>query len=134
MEAEQVVEAFGEVPKVLGGYSDVWTDLAQLPDRLDRTTAGGRGPWAYLGLLAIMAAASLLAEVGVARLTLAKRNAISQQFGATGGLLRVAALALLDGLAIVALWIVAHLALGILFAKAGVQTQFAALVLKDLVT
>jgi small-conductance mechanosensitive channel len=132
--AERVREALGEVPKVFGRYPEVWTDLAELPNRLDGTTAGGRGLWAYLGLLAITAAAALLAEAGVGRITLAKRNVIAQQFAATGGPWCVAALALLDGLAVVALWMVVHLALGALFAKAGAQTQFAAIVLKGLVT
>ena len=131
--AEHIREAIGEIPKVIGGYSEVWTDLAELPNRLDGTPAGGRGLWAYLGLLAIMLAAALLAEFGVGRLTLARRNVIAHQFAASGGLWRVAALALLDGLAVAALWMVAHLALA-LFAKAGVQTQFASIVLKGLVT
>ena len=43
-------------------------------------------------------------------------------------------LALLDALAFVALWLVVHLALGAIFANAGAQTEFAALVLKALVT
>jgi len=132
--AERVREALGEVPKVLGRYPEVWTDLAELPNRLDGTTAGGRSLWAYLGLLVITAAAALLAEVGVGRLTFTKRNVIAQQFAATGGRWRVAALAVLDGLAVVTLWMVVHLALGALFAKAGAQTQFAAIVLKGLVT
>jgi small-conductance mechanosensitive channel len=132
--AEQIREAMGEIPKVLGDYPEVWTDLSDLPNRLDGTPAGGRGLWAYLGLLTIVLAAALLAEIGVGHLTLAKRNVIAQQFAATGGLWRVAALALLESLAVVALWMVAHLALGALFAKAGAQTQFAAIVLKGLVT
>src|SRR5689334_2652969 len=132
--AERVREALGEVPKVLGSYPEVWTDLANLPKRLDGTPAGRRGLWAYLGLLVIMLAAALLAEASVGHLTLAKRKVIAQQFAATGGLWRAAALALLEGLAVVALWMVAQLALGILFAKADAQTQFAAIVLNGLVT
>ncbi|WP_186002851.1 mechanosensitive ion channel family protein [Mycobacterium sp. KBS0706] len=132
--ARQVVKTLSEVPTVLGGYSEVSTELVQLWDRLDRTASGGRGPWAYLGLLAITAAAAPLAEAGIRRLTLAKRNVMAQQFATTGGLWRVAALALLDGFAVVAVWLVVHLALGAVFAKAGLQTQFAAIVLKSLVT
>ncbi|HVI88237.1 MAG TPA: mechanosensitive ion channel domain-containing protein [Dongiaceae bacterium] len=132
--AERAREAVGEIPKVLAGYPAVWTDLADLPNRLDGAPEGGRSLWAYLGLLAIILAAALLAEAGVGRFTLAKRNVMTQQFAATGGLWRVAALALLEGLAIVALWLVVHLALGALFANAGPQTQFAAIVLKGLVT
>ena len=132
--AERIGEALGNVPNVLGGYPEIGTDLAALPNRLNRASAGGRGLWAYLGLLAMTVAAALLAEAGIGRLTRAKRHAIARQFAAVGGRWRVAALALLDGLAVVALWMVVHLALGTLFAKAGVQTQVAAIVLRGLVT
>ncbi|HKF59866.1 MAG TPA: mechanosensitive ion channel domain-containing protein [Dongiaceae bacterium] len=127
-------EALGEIPKVLGGYPAVWTDLADLPTRLDAADAGGRGLWAYLSLLAATAAVALFAEAGVARLTLARRHAVAHSFAVNGGLWRVVALAFLDVLAFVALWLVVHLALGVIFANAGAQTQFAALVLKALVT
>ncbi len=131
--ANRVREALAEVPRVLGRYPEVWTDLSELPNRLDGTPAGGRGLWAYLGLLVITAAAALLAELGIRHLTFHERNVIAQQFAATGKLWRVAALALMDGLAFVALWIVAHLALNAIFANAGAQTQFAAIVLRGLV-
>jgi small-conductance mechanosensitive channel len=131
--AERLFQVVGEVPRVLSGYSYVWADLMGLPDRLDQTTAGGRGLWAYLGLLAATAAAALLAESGVGRLTFARHRDLAQQFAATGGLWRVAALALLDALAVAALWIVVKLALGALFASAGAQTQVAAIVLDGLV-
>jgi small-conductance mechanosensitive channel len=132
--ADKAREALREIPKVLGGYPAVWTDLANLPTRLDAADAGGRGLWAYLSLLAVTAAAALFAEAGVARLTAAKRHAVAQSFAANGGLWRVVALAFLDALSFVALWVVVHLALGAIFANAGTQTQFAALVLKALVT
>jgi moderate conductance mechanosensitive channel len=131
--ANRVREALAEVPEVLGRYPEIWIDLAELPNRLDRTTTGGRGLWAYLGLLVITAAAALLAEHGIRRLAFRKRNVIAQQFVATGKLWRVAVLALMDGLAFVALWIVAHLALNAIFANAGAQTQFAAIALRGLV-
>ena len=132
--ADKAREALREIPKVLGGYPAVWTDLADLPTRLNATDVGGRGLLAYLSLLAATAAAALFAEAGVARLTAARRHAVAQSFAANGGLWRVVALAFLDALAFVALWVVVHLALGAIFANAGAQTQFAALVLKALVT
>ena len=102
---------------------------------LDRS-AGGRTR--SMGLFSACSpsrrAAAVLAEVGIGRLTLPKRTVIARQFAATGDLWRVVALALLDGLAFVALWIVAHLALDALFAKTGAQTQFAAIVLRGLLT
>src|SRR6516162_9725651 len=78
--ADKTREALREIPKVLGGYPAVWTDLADLPARLDAADAGGRGLWAYLSLLAATAAVALFAEAGVARLTLARRQAVVQNF------------------------------------------------------
>jgi moderate conductance mechanosensitive channel len=132
--AERVRKALGEVPRVLAAYPEVGADLAGLPARLDDTAAGGRGFLAYLGLLALTVAAALLAELGIGRLTFARRDGLARQFAATGRLRHAAALALLDGLAFSGLWIVAHVALGTLFADAGAQTQFAASVLGALVT
>src|SRR5262249_23553767 len=132
--ASRAREALREIPKVLGGYPAVWTDLADLPTRLDAADEGAPGLWAYLSLLAATAAVALFAEAGIPPLTVARRHAVAQSFAATGGLWRVAVLAFLDVLAFVSLWLVVHLALGAVFANAGAQTQFAALVLKGLVT
>jgi small-conductance mechanosensitive channel len=132
--AERVVMLLGEVPRVLGGYSSIGTDLAQLSDRLDRSGAGGRGRWPFLGLLVIVAAAALLAEASVGRLTRGRRGAIARQFTATGSPWQLATMAIVDGLAIVALWLVVHIALSTLFNKAGAQTQVAGLVLRGLVS
>ena len=132
--AERVVTILGEVPTVLGAYPDIGTDLAQLSDRLDRRSAGGRGRWAFLGLLVLMAASALLAEAAVGRLTRARRDAIARQFAATGGLWPLVTLALVDLLAVAALFLVVHVALGTLFTKAGTQTQVAGILLKSLVS
>jgi small-conductance mechanosensitive channel len=130
----RVVSVLRKAPTALAGYPAVWANISRLPDRLDRTAAGGRGLWDYLGLLALVAAAALLVEFAVGRLTASTRCSIAQQFIGDGRLWRVAALALLDGLAFFALFIVVHLALGTWFAEAGVQTQFASIVLNGLVT
>ena len=96
---------------------------------------GGRGPWAFLGLLA-MAARRGASCRSRRRAPHPAPNALPSpgNLPRPGGYGAWRALALLDGLAVVALWIVVHLALGALFAKAGVQTQFAAIVLRGLVT
>ena len=132
--AERVRDILGNVPRILGGYPDVWTDLAILPSRLDKAAGGGHSLGAYLGLLSLSLAGALLAEISIGRLTLPRRTVMARQFAATGGMWRVAVLAILDGLAVLALWLVVHLALGTFFAKAGVQTRFAAIVLTGLVT
>jgi hypothetical protein len=132
--ADRFVSVLRKAPTALAGYPAFWANISRLPDRLDRAAAGGRNLWDFLGLLALVAAAGLLAEFVVGRITATTRNSIAQQFAADGRLWRVAALALLDGLAFLALWIIVHLALGTWFAEAGVQTQFASIVLNGLVT
>jgi moderate conductance mechanosensitive channel len=118
---------------VLGRYPEVWTDVGGLPNRLDGTPTGGRGLWAYLALLIATMAAATAAELGIRHLGLAKRAVIAQEFSADGRLRRVAALALLDALAVLALWLVAHLALNTIFATGGPQLEFATIVLRGLV-
>jgi small-conductance mechanosensitive channel len=132
--ADRVVSVLRKVPAALAGYPAVWANISRLPDRLDRTAAGGRNLWDFLGLLALVAAAGLLVEFVVGRLTATTRSSIAQQFAADGMLWRVAALARLDGLALLALWMVVHQAIGTWFAEAGVQTQVASIVLNSLVT
>lgn len=56
--AERVRNAFGEIPKVLGAYPEIWADLAALPNRLDQSPPEGRGLWSYLVLLVLAAAES----------------------------------------------------------------------------
>jgi moderate conductance mechanosensitive channel len=131
--ATRVRDALREIPVVLGRYPDVWTDVGGLPNRLDGAPTGGRGLWTYLGLLVATMAAAMAAELGVRHLSLAKRAVIARQFSADGRLWRVAEVALLDTLAIVALWLVAHLALNTIFAPGGPQLVFAAIVLRGLV-
>jgi small-conductance mechanosensitive channel len=132
--ADGTREALAKIPQVLGGYPAVWVDLAGLGKRLDAASAGGRGLWIYLFLLAITAGASLLAEAGTARITRANRQRLVRDFAVSGGLWRVAALAALDALAFFALWLVIHVALGAIFARAGSQTSFASALLNGLVT
>ncbi len=132
--AERIRTTVDAIPTVLGGYSEVEAELSLLPERLDRTSAGGRGLWGFLGLLALMTLLTILADRGMARLTRTKRIAVVQQFSTEGGLWRVAALAILDACALVALWAVVQFCLGSLFARAGFQTQVAAIVLEGLVT
>jgi small-conductance mechanosensitive channel len=122
------------IPTVMGGYPELWGELSLVPERLDQPSTGGRGLGSFLGLLLLSAIAALLVEMGVSRLTCDRRNGIVRQFTAIGGLWRVAAVAFLDALALVALWLLVQVALGSLFARAGFQTEFAGIVLRGLVT
>ena len=131
--AEQVVAIVGRIPKILAGYPDIGTDLVQLGERLDQTSVGGRGLWSYLTLLLVVGAAALLVEAGVGRLTRATSDSLARQFSTNGGLWRVGVLAILDGLALLALWAVVQFGLGVLFANSGAQSQVAAIVLMSLV-
>src|SRR6516225_9360327 len=53
---DRVVSVLRKVPTALAGYPAVWANISQLPDRLDRTAAGGRNLWDFLRLLALVAA------------------------------------------------------------------------------
>src|SRR5215470_11025692 len=66
--AERVAAILSEIPKVLGSYPEIGTDLSQLWGRLDRSGAGGRGIGGFLGLLVLMVAIAVLAEAAVRRL------------------------------------------------------------------
>jgi moderate conductance mechanosensitive channel len=132
--AERVAAILAEIPTVLGSYPDILTDMGQLWGRLDRSGSGGRGAWGFLGLLVLVVAVALLAEAGVRRLAQARQDTLARDFGANGGLWRLAALALLDFAAVLALVVIVHAALGTLFNRAGAQTQLAGLVLNGLVT
>lgn len=132
--ADRTREALGRIPQMLAGYPMVWSDMAALPSRLNDSAAGGHGFWGYLVLLLVTGAAGLLAEAGIGRATFARRRALAEAYASKGGLWRVAAVAILDGLALLTLWLVVHLALGTLFAQAGAQTQVAGIVLRGLIT
>ena len=80
-----------------------------------------------------MVAAGLVADAAVRRLTAEPREALTRQFTAAGGWWRVITIAVLDFLAVVALWAVFQLAEAALFAKAGAQTQLASVLLASLV-
>jgi len=71
----------------------------------------------------LVAIAGLLAEGGVRYFTSASRVGLARQFAAAGGSWRVAAAAVLDGIALLALWAVIHLGLGVLFAQSPIQSQ-----------
>jgi small-conductance mechanosensitive channel len=131
---DKVISVLREIPGALGGYPAIWANLAQLSDRLDRTAPGGRSTSAYLGLLALAAIAALLAESTVRKLFAPASNAVARRVAEDGGVWRLASLALIDALAFLALWLVVHLALDTLFARADAQTRFARLVLAVLVT
>ncbi|MGH6880478.1 MAG: hypothetical protein ACREFM_06140, partial [Hypericibacter sp.] len=122
------------IPTVMEGYPELWGELSLVPDRLDQPSTGGRGLGSFLGLLLLSVVAALLAEFGISRLTRGRRESIVRQFTAIGGLWRVAAVAFLDALAVVALWLLVQVALGSLFARAGFQTEVAGIVLRGLVT
>jgi small-conductance mechanosensitive channel len=131
--AESLANAINDIPRVLTGYRDIASDLMQLPMRLDRSAAGGRGPWSFLALLMLLAGVGLLAEAGVQRLTRAARHALAEEFASAGGSWRVGCIAVLDGLALLALWTVVYLGLGFWFPRPGPQSHLASVLLRNLV-
>src|SRR5262249_9120841 len=131
--ADRLTLAVHDIPRMLMGYRDIASDLMQLPARLDRSAAGGRGPWSFLTLLVLLAVLGLLAEACVGRMTRVARLTLAEEYALSGGSWRVGCIAVLDGLALLALWTVVHLGLGFWFAKSGLQTHLASVVLRNLV-
>jgi len=130
---DQIASVLHRVPAAIGGFPAVWTNLAQLPDRLDRTADGGRSTSAFLGLLALVAVVAYFAEVAIRQFSAPARHYVAQKFVAGGGLWRLAWLWLIDALAFLALLAIVHVALVTMFTAAGVQAQFARRVLGGLV-
>jgi len=131
--SDQISTVMHRIPAAIGGFPEVWVNLAQLPERLDRTADGGRGTSAFLGLLVFVAVVAYVGELAVRRLTEATRRSIAHQFAANGGLWRLVWLWLFDAMAFLALLVIVHVARVTLFTNAEAQTQFAIRVLGGVV-
>jgi small-conductance mechanosensitive channel len=105
-----------QVPATLkGGYPKIWANLSSLPARLDRDANNGRGLWVFSALVAAAAAFARLTEFAISRLTAAARVRQVKDFAAHRRLSDLFGLAVLEALAILGLYIVAHLLLSLWF-------------------
>ena len=123
--AGQVVLA---VP-VLGRY------LAAIPSLLDQRAAGGGGAGALLLLLALVAVVAVTAESILRRLLSVFRARMAAGAGPEQGLRSLAhlvLLALLDGLGVLAVFLICHAAVGAWFTGSTPQDKLAVAVLKGI--
>jgi small-conductance mechanosensitive channel len=106
--------------------------LASIPGLLDQSAAGGRSTSTFLLLLGLVAVAAVVAEAVLRafmtrfRLRLAT-NAVPEQ--GLRSLTNLVALAVLDGLGIVAVWLICNAAIGAWFAGPTGQDKLAAAIL-----
>ena len=113
----------------LGAY------LASIPRLLDEGKQGGRGTLRFLLLLALVAGVSLAAEMVLRKSLSHFRHRLAAGTVPERGLaslVNLGLLAMLDGLAVLAVWLIITGALAVLFAGSTVQNRFAAEVLTDI--
>lgn len=103
--------------------------LAAIPSMLDESANGGRSLGRFLLLLALAVGGALVAEALVRAAPGALRQRIAEGAAAERGLRslnQLGLLALLDGLAILAYWLVGRAAISAWFTGAGAQDRFGA--------
>ena len=106
--------------------------LASIPGRLDRSGQGGRGTGGFLLLLGVIAAVAIATEamlrqvLAVPRRRLAAK--VAPQFG-RHSLAALGAMAALDGLGVLVVWLICHAAAGAWFSGGAPQDRFAVAVL-----
>jgi small-conductance mechanosensitive channel len=106
--------------------------VAAIPPMLDESTRGGRGPAALLFLLTLAVGGALAAEALVRAAPGALRQRIAAGAAVERGLRslsQLGLLALLDGLAVFAFWLVGRAAIAAWFADPRMQDRFAVSVL-----
>ena len=110
----------------------VWRGLAHLAERLDASAEGGRGHAHFLLLLTASIAAALASELLLRRGLRSWREALALRARperGLGSLSYMAALALIDGLGVLAFWLVGRAAAAGLFPSGSFQDRFASGVL-----
>jgi small-conductance mechanosensitive channel len=122
---DEVAGLIFKVPSVIGtGYPRILANLSNLSDRLDRSAVGGYTLWTFLGVLVLALLGAWFVEFAVYRLTSAPRARLINPSG-DKRLSAVTGLAILDGLAIAALFVTIHVALAMLFSDAAKTAQSA---------
>ena len=133
--ADELAAFLEKAEHVLRAVPTLGTYLASIPRRLDNGRQGGRGPLGFLLLLVLVAGLALAAErvlrksLGHFRQRLAAGTVPER--GLTS-LVNLGLIALLDGLGVLALWLIITGALAVLFSGSTLQDRFAAEVLTGL--
>ena len=111
------------------------SDLARIPKMLDQSEQGGRGALVFLILLSCAAAAAVAAEFGVRRLFEGTRQRMSAEAEQRSGLRAIPLIiliALVDVVALGAVWLVSYGAAGAFFHGVDGQSKLAGSVLTGL--
>ena len=123
------IERAGNVVRAL---PTLGAKLASIPGLLDQSAAGGRSTSAFLLLLGLVALAALAAEAVLRAFMTRFRhrlagNAVPEQ--GLRSLVNLAALALLDGLGVLAVWVICNAAIGAWFTGPTGQDKLGAVIL-----
>ena len=122
---ERVEAVVTATPVMLG-------QLASIPGRIDRSAEGGRGTAGFLLLLGIIAAVAVAAEAMLRKVLASVRGRLAARVGPEHGLHSLASLgavAALDGLGVLVVWLVCHAAAGAWFAGGTPPDRLAVAVL-----
>ncbi|HTB38108.1 MAG TPA: mechanosensitive ion channel family protein [Reyranella sp.] len=107
-------------------------ELALIPGLLDQRSKGGRGAPSFVLLLGLIGAVAVAAEAGLRRILGRLRARLAAGAGPQQGmrsLINLGLLALLDGLGVLAVWLICHAAVGAWFSGGIGQDKLAAAVL-----
>jgi small-conductance mechanosensitive channel len=134
--ADELAAFLEKTERVLRAVPTLGTYLASIPGRLDEGRQGGRGPLRFLLLLALVAGVALAAEMILRKSLGHFRHRLAAGTVPERGLaslINLGLLALLDGLGVLAAWLIITGALAVLFAGNTVQDRFAAEVLTGII-
>jgi moderate conductance mechanosensitive channel len=134
--ADELAAFLEKTERVLSAVPTLGTYLASIPGRLDEGRQGGRGPLRFLLLLALVAGVSLAAEMILRKSLGHFRHRLAAGTVPERGLaslINLGLLAMLDGLGVLAAWLIITGALAVLFAGNTVQDRFAAEVLTGII-
>jgi len=125
-------EFFTRGATVLKATPGFFGELLKIPAALDRSAVGGKGFFLYIVMLLVAVAAALGAERLVERLFRTIRQRLALRAGPDDGpmaLARLVGIALIDGLALGAVFVVSNALVGAWFSVDDVQSRFAFFVL-----
>ena len=108
------------------------TQLAVIPGLLDQRSSGGRGTWAFVLLLGLVAVVAVAAEAMLRRILGTLRTRLAAGAAPEQGmrsLIHLGLLALMDALGVFVVWLICHGAVGAWFTGATGQDKLAAAVL-----
>jgi len=123
------IERAGNVARAL---PTLGAKLASIPGLLDQSASGGRGTSAFLLLLGLVAVMALAAEAVLRVLMSGFRHRLAANAGPKHGLrslMNLAGLAMLDGLGVLAVWLICNAAIGAWFTGPAGQNKLAAAIL-----